>query len=235
MQYFAEHIIVPVIQTNHYRHVCEIGAMEGGNTDRILSDTAARITVVDPCLDCDLSAKYHSRDRIMVVVGDGLSHLARMTDPADCFLIDGDHNWYTVFHELQTIHNRRLLKAGGLIFLHDVVWPYARRDMYYQPEAIPEEYRHPHARRGIRYGRSDLIENGGVNARYWNACHEGGPRNGVLTAIEDFMASEANAYAFVRIERQFGLGLLYRADAPPALPFSMPEKGIRTAGRMSQE
>lgn len=34
-------------------------------------------------------------------------------------------------------------------------------------------------------GRSEL-DRDGINAAYWNATHEGGSRNGVLTAIEDF-------------------------------------------------
>ena len=38
------------------------------------------------------------------------------------------------------------------------------------------------ARAGVLPGRSELGD-GGVNAAYWNATYEGGPRNGVLTAL----------------------------------------------------
>jgi hypothetical protein len=81
--------------------------------------------------------------------GLSLDELVRQTTPFDCILIDGDHNWYTVYHELKMIEQKHLLSPGGAILLHDVIWPYARRDMYYQPEKIPAEFRHPHAKRGI--------------------------------------------------------------------------------------
>ena len=35
-------------------------------------------------------------------------------------------------------------------FLHDVGWPYGRRDLYYAPERIPEEFRQPWAQKGLR-------------------------------------------------------------------------------------
>lgn len=73
---------------------------------------------------------------------------------------------------------------------HDVGWPYGRRDMYYDPQQIPKEHRHPSARSGMVPGRSELSPQG-INATYWNATNEGGPRNGVLTAIEDFAKSRS--------------------------------------------
>lgn len=108
------------------------------------------------------------------------------------------------------IEERHLLAAGGAILLHDVIWPYARRDMYYQPETIPAEYRHPHAKQGIRYGKSALSADGGFNPDLCNASHEGGPRNGVLTAIEDFLKEYGDGYYFFSIEKEYGLGFLVK-------------------------
>ena len=74
-------------------------------------------------------------------------------------LIDGDHNWYTVFNELEMLA-AAARKAGAplpLLILHDVGWPYGRRDLYYAPEQIPEEFRQPYARKGIAPGRSELL------------------------------------------------------------------------------
>lgn len=42
----------------------------------------------------------------------------------------------------------------------------------------------------------------------FNALHEGGPRNGVLTAVEDFLAENPSAYHFCRIRLEYGLGIL---------------------------
>ncbi len=62
--------------------------------------------------------------------------------------LDGDHNWYTVFHELRLIeeHCQRNERLFPLVLLHDLGWPYGRRDLYYNPETIPAEYRQPYAR-----------------------------------------------------------------------------------------
>ncbi|MEO5706420.1 MAG: hypothetical protein ABIT10_08945 [Alteraurantiacibacter sp.] len=60
--------------------------------------------------------------------------------------MDGDHNYYTVSAELQAID--ALCAAHGkpfLAFLHDIIWPRARRDMYYAPERIPSAHRHAYS------------------------------------------------------------------------------------------
>ena len=59
--------------------------------------------------------------------------------------------------------------------------------MYYDPETIPAEFRQPWERAGIVPGRGRLRGDRGFNARVANATAEGGPRNGVMTAIEDFV------------------------------------------------
>jgi hypothetical protein len=49
------------------------------------------------------------------------------------------------------------------------------------------------------------------------ALHEGGPRNGVLTAIEDFVSELHEAgrtLAFAELPAVFGLGVLFDQDAP---------------------
>jgi hypothetical protein len=126
----------------------------------------------------------------------------------DCILIDGDHNWCTVFNELRLIHERALVRPGGFVFLHDVDWPYGRRDMYYQPGTIPVEFRHPFAQKGIVRGQSSLADVGGFNSQLMNALAEGGPKNGVLSAIEDFLVRHPDDYRFFRIHYQYGLGVL---------------------------
>src|ERR1039457_6819312 len=92
------------------------------------------------------------------VEGISLEVLPELSDAFDCVLIDGDHNWYTVFHELNVISDRDLLKPGGMVFFHDVEWPYGRRDMYFQPETIPQKYRHSCAQKGIVEGQSELSD-----------------------------------------------------------------------------
>ena len=95
---------------------------------------------------------------------------------------------------------------------HDVGWPHARRDTYYAPERIPEEHRQPLAHDVCSRRRAGR---GGAGAcRYeWAAAREGGPRNGVLTAIEDFIA-ERDGPRLAVVPAFFGFGVLWHTDAP---------------------
>ena len=133
-------------------------------------------------------------------------------------MIDGDHNYWTVSRELAYADRKaREAQSPTLMLLHDVSWPCARRDMYYAPEALPDEALHPHSfelgsipdvpdavRGGFRGGGSFAV-----------ALHEGGPRNGILTAIEDFLEGRDDL-AFVHVPAIFGLGVIYSREAPYA-------------------
>jgi hypothetical protein len=213
MRTFVRHYIAPLARKRRWKAICEIGARSGTSTDHLLKLPLETYTIVDPCIDEDLGAKYAADSRVHVVKSNSLDALAPdgRIGPAsqfDCILIDGDHNWYTVFNELRLIHERGLLRPAGFIFLHDVDWPYGRRDLYYQPGTIPEEFRHPFAQKGIVRGQSPLADVGGLNSHLMNALQEGGPKNGVLTAIEDFIAQHPNEYRFFKIRYQWGVGVL---------------------------
>jgi hypothetical protein len=98
-----------------------------------------------------------------------------------------------------------------LTFFHDIHWPYGRRDLYYDPTSIPREYLHPYARQGILPGQRQLVAAGGVNGHLANAVVEGGPRNGVLTAIEDFMEGAPERLNLTQVRGLHGLGILVGA------------------------
>lgn len=212
MIFFADTVVKPYIASSGYRRVCEIGASLGLTTDKLLELDSVSVDIIDPCLDADLSKKYRNHERVRVHKGVSLDVLQRLSGPFDCILIDGDHNWYTVYNELRVIEERGLLKRGGTIFFHDVCWPYGRRDMYYQPELIPEEFIHPFRREGIVRGRSELSAASPFNSDLCNAVHEGGPRNGVLTAVEDFFNGRRGQYKFFHFEEEHGLGVLHRTE-----------------------
>jgi len=100
-----------------------------------------------------------------------------------------------------------------LLLFHDVSWPHARRDDYFAPEQIPAEYRQPIAgeRAGIFPGDPGVRRDGLPYPR--SAAREGGPRNGVLTAVEDFVA-EHDGLRLVVVPAFFGLGAVWHRDAP---------------------
>lgn len=64
-----------------------------------------------------------------------------------------------VVRELGMLERRSVLDDGlpPIIALHDVGWPYARRDLY-EPETIPEESGQPHGRCGMRPGQKGITK-----------------------------------------------------------------------------
>jgi hypothetical protein len=210
MKYFSDTIIKPFIIDRRYRKLCEIGASVGGNTDKLLETNPLSVTIIDPCLDSNLENKHRSNRNVFVRKGLSLEVLPKLTDQFDSIFIDGDHNWYTAFNELRLIEDRNLLRNGGAIFLHDVGWPYGRRDMYYQPETIPPEFLRPNAKKGLIFGQSELSDTDGINKGFCNALDEGGSRNGVLAGVEDFIKLYPRTYQFLSSQCEFGLGLLYK-------------------------
>ena len=107
---------------------------------------------------------------------------------------------------------RDAARAAGtplpLLVLHDVGWPYGRRDLYYSPERIPADQRQPFARQGILPGHRELVPEGGLNPQLDNAVVEGGARNGVRTALEDFASDHDRPLRMVIVPIYFGLAVV---------------------------
>jgi predicted O-methyltransferase YrrM len=189
--------------------VVEIGAYEGEFTRLLLSwarGSGGKVTAIEP--DPGPRLLELRDDQPELVLLDQTSHEAlRELPPADAVFIDGDHNHFTVLGELRLIDRAAASNGLPLVVLHDVCWPHARRDTYYAPERIPEEHRQPLAHDAlIAPGVSGLASAG---LRYgWVACEEGGPRNGVLTAVEDFLAGR-DELRFGLVPIYFGLGLIW--------------------------
>jgi hypothetical protein len=63
-------------------------------------------------------------------------------------------------------------------------------------------------------GVSELQEHQGLNPHLWHAHHEHGPRNGVLTGIEDYLKETRLSLKFINLPGYHGLGIL--CPWPPA-------------------
>ena len=110
----------------------------------------------------------------------------------DAIVIDGDHNYHTVSEELRRIGERGPGAELPLLLFHDVRWPHGRRDDYFDVAQITAEARHPTAGPGLGlYPGDPGVRLGGLPYPR-SAAHEGGPGNGVLTAIEDNVAGPSN-------------------------------------------
>jgi hypothetical protein len=119
-----------------------------------------------------------------------------------------------VFHELKGLETRskQLGQPFPLVMFHDVGWPYGRRDMYYNPDNIPFAHRQQFQRRGMKPGQSALLPRGGWNVNVNNALAEGTPRNGVMTAIEDYFKETSLPLHFHYVPGIQGFGVLYTRD-----------------------
>ena len=217
MRRFWDQIIHPVFVEENVKSIIEIGCEFGKNTLKILkycSENNAQLISIDPAPTFDANLLEKENDNFKMIKKISLNALPEISD-YDAVLIDGDHNWYTVYHELKLIE-KKALKSGKfpIVFLHDTDWPYGRRDMYYFPDTIPREFRKEFAKKGMLPGCNGLISidsnlnEESKNRDLFNALFEGGERNGVLTAIEDFFKESAIPLSFYNISQNHGLGII---------------------------
>ena len=195
-------------------HVLEIGVGRGEATSLLVRQLKIRrrLTCVDthPLISNKLEWWIRIDPRVRLVRTTSLKYLESLPPSVkfDCVLIDGDHNYYTVYNELRLLTPH--LKPHTHLFLHDVLWPYGRRDLYYDPQTIPAEFRHDYQKGGVVEGQNELSPEG-RNPRLWHAVSEGGPSNGVMAAIEAFLdiAENNSRFTFSLLsEHEPGLGLI---------------------------
>lgn len=215
-------IILPCLDEAGVRDISEIGS-EFGGMSKVLAARAKEIGGTLTCIDPEPATGFAEWQ----AEAQEVHHIARPSldvldeaEARDAWFVDGDHNYYTVFHELEAID--RIQREAGkplLVFLHDVSWPCARRDFYYAPDRVPPGWRHPHSYdHGVRLGEDGVYEDRGFRGmgQFAVALSAGGERNGVLTAVEDFLKSadsEDRPLYYVHIPAVFGLGIVFDAGA----------------------
>jgi hypothetical protein len=207
MYRFWSSIIEPVCTAADVHTVTEIGIGQGYMTRLLcayVKNVGGHVHAIDPEPETDtIVLCAEGGDALTVHPLPSLDVLP--TIRSDLVLIDGDHNWHTVINELRTVGR---WSPFPIVLLHDTGWPYGRRDMYYRREAIPPEYAHPTARCGMIPGYTTLVPGEGLNVDLANAIEEGGERNGVLTAIEDFLKEQEGVWLWQCLPGLHGLGML---------------------------
>lgn len=209
-------LVIPCLDAAAPQSVLEVGAYAGDVT-RLLVDWAAdaevRIWSVDPDPQEALVKLAREHACVELVRKPSLEAIPELPS-ADAVILDGDHNYYTVSQELALIEQRAHGGPLPLLICHDVCWPHGRRDSYYALETIPVEHRRPTVEGGYVFPGTAGLSEGGLIYR-WPAADEGGPRNGVLTAIEDFLAGREEL-RFALVPAFFGLGVIWAREAPYA-------------------
>ena len=207
-------ILFPCLEAVAPGLVLEIGAYRGDLTRELLAWAAAggaRVTAVDPEPPpelLELGEQHPELELVLETSHDALRHLPRQ----DAVIIDGDHNYYTLSEELRLIAEKAPGADLPLLMFHDVGWPHARRDTYCAPERIPEEHRQPLARDVALAPWEPGVAIGGIPFKC-AAEREGGPRNGVRTALEDFVGERQDLRLAI-VPAFFGFGVLWHEDAP---------------------
>lgn len=214
MRWFLKLLIHPLLDVLHPRVLVEVGADINGVTEPLLRWARANEAILH-AIDPDPTLSVQG---LLVEHGEHLRfHCATSLDVlgeiayVDLALIDGDHNWYTVINELRVLARRASEdeRDPPVILVHETGWPYGRRDAYHDPEAIPEAHRQPHARRGVAPGRVELGP--GLNDHREHALLEGTPANGVLSAVEDFLAESEGSWRSWSIPGLSGMAILVSA------------------------
>jgi hypothetical protein len=211
-------IMLPCLAAARVRSITEVGAFAGDLT-RVLvawaADADAHVQAIDPApqpglerLAADHPELELIRETSMAAFGDG----ALATLP-DAIVIDGDHNYYTVSEELRLIGERAPGAELPLLLFHDVRWPHGRRDDYFDAEQIPAAARHPVAADGEGIVPGEAATRPGGLPYPRSAAQEGGPGNGVLTAVEDFVNGRDGVRLAV-VPAFFGFGVAWHTAKP---------------------
>jgi len=211
-------LITDVLDAVGAKGVVEVGG-EGGTFTQQLAAWAERVDgevhCIDPAPSVQLERLAGGAARVRLLRDCSPGALERLPD-LDAYILDGDHNHWTVTAELGTLDARLVdTERPGVIIMHDVGWPSARRDAYYAPKRIPRAGVHPHSfSGGVTPGVKEMRSEGFSPAGKWAyARTEGGPRNGVLTALEDFVGDRPDLEVLT-VSAVFGLGFLFCSSAP---------------------
>jgi hypothetical protein len=210
-------ILLPCLEAAGARSVTEVGAYAGDLTRILVAWAAgadAQVSAIDPAPQPALEQLAQEQPHLELIRQTSLEALPQIPLP-DAIVIDGDHNYHTVSQELKLIGERAPAEQLPLLLFHDVCWPHGRRDDYFDPEQIPADARHPivGGRGGISPGNPGVDPRGLPYPK--SAEHEGGPGNGVLTAIEDFVAGR-DGVRLVVVPTFFGLGVAWHTARPYA-------------------
>lgn len=208
MSEFSE-IFDNILEEKKPNTIVEIGSEYGGSTKIIIEYCRkhnAFISVIDPNPYTNLSEKFNGLENYYKHYKDTSINALPLIAPADIYFIDGDHNYWTVKNELDLIFQ---LNKNAWVILHDVAFPWGRRDLYYKPSDIPAEFLHEYTyEKGVDENNNIADHGFSGNGNFAFSLRKGGERNGVLTAIEDFISDKEDHYHFSMIEPIFGLGVL---------------------------
>lgn len=213
-------IVRPLLETTDAGHLLQIGAYKGDHTRHLLQHCKAvkgSLIVIEPFVVPELEQVLAGSECGLLLAAKSHVAIPQIHTRIDAVLLNGDLNYHAVYGDLLAIADMAKRTGGAFptVVLKSMSWPYARRDMYYDPESVPAQDRHDYERMGMTPWSSGLEERA-INAPFCNARQEGGPRNGVLTAVEDFIRDSSDVLCLFKLPINHGLGIIYRPNTTTA-------------------
>src|SRR3989338_7960764 len=182
MYRFFESIIHPALAIIRPRVIVEIGIDKGFHTEKLLQyckEANVVLHAIDPEPHCDIEQMQQTYGKHFAFYRDFSLNALYRIETYDMVLIDGDHNWYTVYHELLLIEKKaKEQQRFPVVFLYDIGWPYGRRGLYYHPQNIPAMYRHPYQKKGILFLQNSTLQH------FLDSLHLSGPLTQHIDALE---------------------------------------------------
>ena len=214
MHRFFEHVTMPICEElaasksdGSKLCVIEVGIDRLDSTLKFFERFGEEIhmVLIDPSPAVDVLATMGEFKSYVYYNDLSINVLGQAVKSADIVLLDGDHNYFTVLSELELIKN---FDHFPIVLLHDVAWPYGRRDFYYNPGNIPDKHKHSYTLEGLNPITNKTQQFGAINQGLCNSIEVNKPKMGVLTAVEDFMKS-MKGFKFKMLPIWNGLGVIY--------------------------
>lgn len=205
-----EELLSSVLKAVQPRVITEVGIEYGGSTLQFLEyakTNKAKVFLIDPTPRTDIKSKFSQFDDVYEYLCQKSLDALSEANAAELYILDGDHNYWTVSNELRLANH---INPNSWIILHDVGFPCDRRDLYYNPQDIPPDEIHEYT---FDYGvdaKNNLVYKDG----FWGAnkfaiaVQQGGEKNGVQTAIDDFLKEKNGQYCYEKTLAIFGLGII---------------------------
>jgi hypothetical protein len=202
-------LYTPILDAIHPKVIVEVGS-EAGNNTKYLAGLAEKykadyyIVDIHPVYNPVLEQQPYIHYKEMRSI-DFLNDFKG----GEVFFLDGDHNYGTLSSELDRIHTIRQDKRVFL-FIHDTLWPLGYRDLYYDISTLDGKPLAYSNTKGPVLWDEALQPDGHFagNNNVAMAVSEGGPGNGLATAVNDFLA-EHQEYRSFQVPCFYGLTIAW--------------------------
>ena len=221
MHWFWDPVIKPLLDAVGPKSIVQVGPSDPDSTPSLLGwalDHDAVVHLIEPAPELDLVELRGRHGAALIVHREHSQDALARIDRIDAALIDGEHNWYSVISELRLLAQKASAarRPFPLTLIHQVDWPYGRRDLYRQPGAVPAAYRQPYRRGGMLPGVAKPVAGRGLDRHLHSSVGEGEPRMGVRTAVEDFLSESRLKLSFDSVPGGHGLGILSNGTSSAA-------------------